>query len=35
MNSRQRLQLALEHKEADRIPFDLGATVLTSILKKS
>jgi uroporphyrinogen decarboxylase len=31
MNSRQRVQLALQHKEADRIPFDLGGTVLTSI----
>jgi uroporphyrinogen decarboxylase len=31
MNSRQRVQLALAHKEADRIPFDLGGTVLTSI----
>jgi uroporphyrinogen decarboxylase len=31
MNSRQRVQLALNHKEADRIPFDLGGTVLTSI----
>jgi uroporphyrinogen decarboxylase len=35
MNSRQRLQLALDHKEADRVPFDLGATVLTSIHHKS
>ena len=31
MNSRQRVKLALDHKEADRIPFDLGGTVLTSI----
>ena len=31
MNSRLRLQMALNHQEADRIPFDLGATVLTSI----
>ncbi len=31
MNSRQRGKLALEHKEPDRIPFDLGGTVLTSI----
>ena len=31
MNSRQRVKLALEHKEADHIPFDLGGTVLTSI----
>lgn len=35
MNSRQRLQLALNHQEADRVPFDLGATVLTSIHHKS
>lgn len=31
MNSRERGKLALEHKESDRIPFDLGGTVLTSI----
>jgi len=31
MNSRERMQLALNHKEPDRVPFDLGATVLTSI----
>lgn len=31
MNSRERGKLVLEHKEADRIPFDLGGTVLTSI----
>lgn len=31
MNSRQRVQTALQHKEPDRIPFDLGGTVLTSI----
>lgn len=35
MNSRERLQLALNHQEPDRIPFDLGATVLTSIHHKS
>lgn len=35
MNSRERLQLALNHKEPDRVPFDLGATVLTSIHHKS
>jgi uroporphyrinogen decarboxylase len=35
MNSRERLQLALDHQEADRVPFDLGATVLTSIHHKS
>ena len=31
MNSRERGKLTLEHKEPDRIPFDLGGTVLTSI----
>jgi uroporphyrinogen decarboxylase len=31
MNSRERGLLALNHKEPDRIPFDLGGTVLTSI----
>jgi uroporphyrinogen decarboxylase len=31
MNSRERGKLILEHKEADRVPFDLGGTVLTSI----
>ena len=31
MNSRERTKLALNHKEPDRIPFDLGGTVLTSI----
>ena len=35
MNSRQRLQIALNHQEADRVPFDLGATVLTSIHHRS
>lgn len=31
MNSRERVRLALSHKEPDRIPFDLGGTVLTSM----
>jgi len=31
MNSRQRTKMALNHQEPDRIPFDLGGTVLTSI----
>lgn len=35
MNSRERLNLALNHQESDRVPFDLGATVLTSIHHKS
>lgn len=35
MNSRERLQTTLNHKEPDRVPFDLGATVLTSIHHQS
>ncbi|HYO87333.1 MAG TPA: uroporphyrinogen decarboxylase family protein [Candidatus Limnocylindrales bacterium] len=31
MNSRERALLSLAHKEPDRVPFDLGGTVLTSI----
>ena len=31
MNARERTLLALAHKEPDRVPFDLGGTVLTSI----
>jgi len=31
MNSRERVQKALNHVEPDRVPFDLGGTVLTSI----
>lgn len=31
MNSRQRVQLALNHQEPDRVPLDLGGTVLSSI----
>ena len=31
MNSRERLEMALNHQEPDFIPADLGATVLTSI----
>lgn len=31
MNSRERVNLALAHQEPDRIPFDLGGTVLTSM----
>lgn len=33
MNSRDRVRLALEHKEPDRVPFDLGATYVTGIHK--
>ena len=31
MNSRERVLLALDHKEPDRVPFDLGATYVTGI----
>lgn len=31
MTSYERVKMALEHKEPDRIPFDLGATVLTGM----
>ena len=31
MNGRERVKATLEHKEPDKIPFDLGGTVLTSI----
>jgi uroporphyrinogen decarboxylase len=31
MNSRERLGAAMEHKEPDRLPLDLGATVVTGI----
>ena len=31
MNSRDRVNMALNHQEPDRIPLDLGATVLTGI----
>jgi uroporphyrinogen decarboxylase len=31
MNSRERLELALNHKEPDRVPSDLGGTVLSSV----
>ena len=31
MNSRERLQLALSHREPDRVPVDLGATAVTGI----
>ncbi len=35
MNPRQRVQLALDHKEPDRIPIDLGATIVSSITKSA
>ena len=31
MNSRERVQMVLDHREPDRLPFDLGGSVLTSI----
>ena len=34
-NSYLRVKAALEHKEADRIPFDVGGTVLTGIHRKA
>jgi uroporphyrinogen decarboxylase len=35
MNSYERVKAALEHREADRIPFDLGGSVLTGINRKA
>ncbi len=35
MNSRERVTRALSHQEPDRIPIDLGATIVTSIVKTS
>jgi uroporphyrinogen decarboxylase len=31
MNSRERVRLALDHQEPDRVPFDMGGTGLTTI----
>ena len=33
MNPRQRVQTALNHQEPDRIPIDLGGTIVSSITK--
>jgi uroporphyrinogen decarboxylase len=33
MNSRERITAALSHREADRIPIDLGGTMVTSITR--
>ncbi len=33
MTPRQRVLLALSHKEADRVPIDLGGTIVTSVTK--
>jgi uroporphyrinogen decarboxylase len=35
MHSRERVRLALSHQEPDRIPIDLGATIVSSIVKKT
>ncbi len=35
MNSRERVLTALNHKEPDRVPFDMGGTVLTGITVKA
>jgi uroporphyrinogen decarboxylase len=35
MNSRERVTLALNHKEPDRIPLDLGGTIVTSITRSA
>ena len=35
MNSRERVIAALEHREADRVPFDLGSTFVTGITRNA
>ena len=35
MNSRERAMCALNHQEPDRVPIDLGATIVSSIVKRS
>jgi uroporphyrinogen decarboxylase len=35
MTPRERVVLALNHKEPDRIPIDLGGTIVSSIAKSS
>lgn len=35
MNSRERVLLAFNHKEPDRVPIDLGATIVSSIVRAS
>ncbi|HEX7976208.1 MAG TPA: hypothetical protein VF498_17495, partial [Anaerolineales bacterium] len=35
MKPRERVQLALSHKEPDRIPIDLGATIVSSITRSA
>jgi uroporphyrinogen decarboxylase len=31
MNSRERILTTIEHKESDRVPIDIGATLITGI----
>jgi uroporphyrinogen decarboxylase len=35
MNSKERLNIAVNHNEADRIPYDLAGTTVTGINKKA
>ena len=35
MNSRERVLTALNHKEPDRVPFDMGGTIVTGIHHKA
>ena len=35
MNSRERVLLALNHKEPDRVPYDMGGTVVTGVQAKA
>ncbi|HSG19091.1 MAG TPA: uroporphyrinogen decarboxylase family protein [Anaerolineae bacterium] len=35
MNARERVMLALNHQEADRVPIDLGSTIISSIHKNA
>jgi hypothetical protein len=35
MNSRERVLSALQHREPDKIPFDLGSTKVTGITRKA
>jgi uroporphyrinogen decarboxylase len=35
MTSRDRMQIALDHREPDRVPFDLGGTFTTGIVRKA
>jgi len=35
MTSRQRVVQTLNHQEPDRVPIDLGATIVSSIVKQT